>query len=216
MTDDEFVEDIIMGFLQADTINSHDLAEQLQSLVGDKAVPFIEKLWPLLEDAQNSETGIPSVFVEEAKRKIAERLKSNQNISNKLDESESSSSYTSSSSYNSSSSSSDAETTDLSKDQMHNNAEVKAISNQPTITQNTPIKPKILPSKPLKPPVIPPRNVKKQELKPILIENTKYPYNEENSSELKQHHSNHQHGHHHSHNRRRHDSSSSSSYSSSD
>lgn len=97
--DDDFVPDLVIGFLQDEKIKSNELAKNLKPYLEDNTVPFITELWKLLLDAQNNELGIPSIILEESKRAIQERILQNQAIKEKLNQNsdDSSSSSTTSS-----------------------------------------------------------------------------------------------------------------------
>ena len=74
LTNEDFVSELVMGFLNEQTIEAQEIGQQLKSMIGEeKAISFVEKLWPLLIDAQNNETGVPSVIIEEAQKKLAKR-----------------------------------------------------------------------------------------------------------------------------------------------
>ena len=127
LTEEDFAADLVMGFLDNQTINSQEIGQQLRSMIGEeKAISFVEKLWPLLIEAQNNETGIPSLIMEETQKRIAQRARRNEillqkmkeeNMLNdkskyleKMDENSDSSTYSySSSSYSTSESKSDFE-----------------------------------------------------------------------------------------------------------
>ena len=87
LTNDDFAADLVLGFLDNDTINSQEIGQQLRSIVGEeKAISFVEKLWPLLIEAQNSDSGIPSVIIEETQKRIAERARRNELLAQRLKE----------------------------------------------------------------------------------------------------------------------------------
>jgi hypothetical protein len=70
-TSDDFVADIVMGFLRGKTINSQDFAQTLQPSLGDATVPFVSLLWTLLLDGKPSDLEIPKVILDEKNRRAA-------------------------------------------------------------------------------------------------------------------------------------------------
>ena len=88
-TDDDFVCDLVLGFLDNDTINSQEFGQQLRSMIGEEnAISFVETIWPLLIEAQNSDTGMPQVIVEETKSRIEKTMKRNQLLLQRIKEEE--------------------------------------------------------------------------------------------------------------------------------
>jgi hypothetical protein len=75
LTDDDFMADLVMGFLKGKVVHSQELAASLQPTLGDATVHFVSKLWALLLDAKNSELGIPGAIMEESEKGIIERRK---------------------------------------------------------------------------------------------------------------------------------------------
>lgn len=87
LTNEDFAADLVMGFLDNNTINSQELGQQLRSMIGEeKAITFVENIWPLLIEAQNNDIGIPSVIIEETQKRIEQTMKRNQLLKIKLEE----------------------------------------------------------------------------------------------------------------------------------
>ena len=89
-TDDDFVGDLVMGFIRSKVIDSQEMAQTLQPALGEHTGTFVAALWDLLKDAKASDLGIPRVFLEQAQREMEERLKNASEARKKLTDSSSS------------------------------------------------------------------------------------------------------------------------------
>ena len=88
-TDDDFVADLVMGFVRSKVIDSQEMAQTLQPALGEHTGEFMAALWELLKDAKSSDLGIPRVFLEQAQREMEERLKNASDARKKLTDSSS-------------------------------------------------------------------------------------------------------------------------------
>ena len=86
-TDDDFLSDIVMGFIRGKTLNSQDLAKTIQPTLGDKTGEFVSSLWDLLVDAKSNELGIPSVILEQSRKAIEASAKMREEGENRAVES---------------------------------------------------------------------------------------------------------------------------------
>jgi hypothetical protein len=75
LTDDDFVPDLVIGFLRGRTLDSQELARTLEPSLGVAAVDFVVRLWPLVLDAKKSEVGIPSAIIAESRAAVASKMK---------------------------------------------------------------------------------------------------------------------------------------------
>jgi hypothetical protein len=73
-TEDDFLPDIVLGFLRGKTLDPQELARALEPVLGDRTVAFVISLWPLVLDAKRNELGIPSVILEESRAAVAKRI----------------------------------------------------------------------------------------------------------------------------------------------
>ena len=99
-TEDDFLPEIVVVFLQSDEIDSQELGRNLQPDLKENTVGFVSALWDLLIDAENNGIGIPKVILDETKNEIEEKMKKNMLINKKLNE-ETSSDSSSSDTYSS-------------------------------------------------------------------------------------------------------------------
>jgi hypothetical protein len=70
-TTDDFLPDIVIGFLRGKTIDPQDLARTLEPAIGDRTAEFVIQLWPLLLDAKTNALGVPSVILAESRAAVA-------------------------------------------------------------------------------------------------------------------------------------------------
>ncbi|OHT02176.1 hypothetical protein TRFO_30843 [Tritrichomonas foetus] len=97
-TDDEFLADMVVGFLENPIIKSQEMGQMLKPSLKEKTVEFISKLWDLLIEANENGIGVPASIIEQRKQLIEEKMKIAEAVRKRIQNSSSSDSLTTSSS----------------------------------------------------------------------------------------------------------------------